>query len=231
MIIAIDGPTASGKGTVAKMLATKLGFLCLDTGACYRAITVFFLKNGIDHTNPESYIPALEELEVFARCNPDGSVSLFINDEDITERLRDNEVSVCVPHIAHLPEVRVKVRKIQHKIAELNNGLVCEGRDTTSVVFPNADFKFYLDAKLNVRAYRRYMQLRSSGENIPLSQIKREIIARDEADMTRAESPLIRVKDAIYINCSRQSPHKTVERLFKIITKRIKNQISSGFSR
>ena len=215
--VAIDGPVASGKGTVAKMLARKLGLLCLDTGALYRGITIHFIDNEIDYHDPISYNRALGGIDLTVKC-VEGATFVYLNGEDVTARLRVNEVSVMVPHIAKLPEVRAKALTIQQQVSG-NSSLVCEGRDITSVVFPNASFKFYLTASVRERALRRFNELESKGETVPLDQLMQQISDRDNADMTRTQSPLVYVPSAIKIDASKIDAYTVVKRMEKIITK------------
>ena len=212
--IAIDGPVASGKGTVARMLARKLGLLCLDTGALYRGITVHFIDHEIDYADPVSYNRALGEIELSVKCI-DGMTFVFLNGEDITGRIRTNEVSLRVPNVAKLPEVRAKVFDVQRQVAS-DTSLVCEGRDITSVVFPNARFKFYLTASVAQRAKRRYNDLDGK---VSIKELESQISERDNADMTRENSPLICVPTAIRIDASKIDAYAVVKRMERIISK------------
>lgn len=215
--IAIDGPVASGKGTVARLLAKHLGYLCLDTGAVYRGIACHFIDNDIDINDTAALIVALKRMKLSVKCI-EGSTSIFLDEQDITKRIRDNLVSTYVFKIAKLPEVRLKVRSIQYSIAK-ENTLVCEGRDITSVVFPRARFKFFLTAKLKVRAIRRHAELIKKGEDIRLERVIDQIYDRDKADKNREKSPLKRVKDAIKIDSSKQDAYSVVRQMEKIIRK------------
>ena len=215
--VAIDGPVASGKGTVAKMLARKLGILCMDTGAIYRGVTVHFIDNEIDINDPISYNRALGDIDISVKCI-EGATFVFLHGEDITARIRTNEVSVRVPQIAKLPEVRAKVLLVQQQVAS-GSSLVCEGRDIASVVFPNARFKFYLTASVRQRALRRFNELSNRGEKVTLEQLMQQIADRDHADMTREKSPLVCVPNAIKIDASRVDAYTVAKRMEKIITK------------
>jgi len=217
--IAIDGPTASGKGTVARRLARKFGFLCLDTGALYRGITLFFLDNEVDMDDPVSYSRALQEIDLQPRCI-EGETLVFLNGENVTKRIRDNIVSVNVPKLAKRPEVREKVRQIQKAVGEKST-LVCEGRDITSVVFPKARFKFYLTASVNARAHRRLLDLKSKGEDVSIEALREQITERDKLDMTRDESPLVKVDDAIVIDATKINAYQVGKKLERIITKEL----------
>lgn len=217
--IAIDGTTASGKGTVAKMLARKFGYLCLDTGAIYRGITVYFLNHEVDISDPIAIHRAVGDIDIDVRC-VDGNTLIFLHGVDITKQIRDNAVSTTVPQIARIPEVRSLVRQIQTKVGE-SNTLVCEGRDITSVVFPKALFKFFLTASVEERARRRWNDLTKTGESVPLSVLKEQIAERDRADMSREVSPLVCVKGAVYIDATKVSAFEVVRRMERIITKKL----------
>jgi len=217
--IAIDGTVASGKGTVARLLSRKLGILGLDTGALYRGVTVAFQDNKIDLTDPVSVDRALGQIELTVKCI-EGETFVFLNGEDITRRLRDNEISVAVPYVAKIPEVRTKVRSVQHDVST-GASLVCEGRDITSVIFPNALFKFYLTAGVKQRAIRRYRELAAKGDTVSLTELTKQIAERDIADMTRQNSPLIRVKDAIFIDTTHATAYAVAKRMEKIITREL----------
>ncbi|MCL2756196.1 MAG: (d)CMP kinase [Firmicutes bacterium] len=219
--IAIDGPAASGKGTVAKMLAQRLGIICLDTGALYRGITVHFMNSKVNLGHESEVNSALENLNLRV-CHQGGSTLVFLNDKDITEHLHDIEVSATAYKVAVIPAVRKKVRSIQHEIACCQD-LVCEGRDITSVVLPDAQFKFYLTASLEERARRRLNQERIQNPGITLEQVKQGIHERDVADMTREISPLVHVSDAVLIDASHISAVEVVQRMLDIINDKLKN--------
>ena len=217
--IAIDGPTASGKGTVARKLARKFDFLCLDTGALYRGITLFFLDNFVDMNDPVSYSRALQEIDLTVEC-VEGATLVFLNGENVTKRIRDNNVSINVAKLAKKPEVREKVRQIQKTVGEKST-LVCEGRDITSVVFPKARFKFYLTASVNARAQRRLLDLQAKGEDVSIEALREQIAERDKLDMTREESPLKQVADAIVIDATKINAYEVGKKMEYIITKEL----------
>ena len=207
MIIAIDGPTASGKGTVAKLLAQKLNILCLDTGAIYRAIAVCHLR-GLDW--------ATSKIDI--RCGADKQTLVFLNGEDITTEIRKLEVSAVTPELAVKQEVQDRVRKIQYQVAA-NNSLVVEGRETTSVAFPNADFKFFLTAKLEERARRRHAEFLRKGEPVTYEHVLELTRKRDQMDMGRAIAPLVKVPDAIEIDTTGRMADEVVDEMLAIILK------------
>ena len=221
MVIAIDGPSASGKGTVAKILATRLDFVYLSTGDIYRGITIWFLQNDADYDDHDSCRKILEKIN-FRVCVEHGDTHVYLNDKDVTGELHTPEVCDNVYHVAKMPFVREKVRAIQHDTAKDTN-LVCEGRDITSVVFPDARFKFYLTASVKARATRRMKQLAGKGfKHVTLESVKNTIADRDRADMTREISPLIRMPDAIVIDCTRMSAERVVKKMQRKMDKATK---------
>jgi len=213
--VAIDGTVASGKGTVAKMLANRLGIICLGTGALYRGITIHFMNKKIDLSCEAQIEFALKSLDLRV-CHEQGSTLIILDGKDITQWLEETEVSNLVYKIAAIPCVRAKVRAIQNDIAEKND-LVCEGRDITSVVLPNAQFKFYLTASLEVRAERRFLQERINNMDITVEDVMMAIHERDVADMARSISPLIHVYDAVLIDATNVTAAEVVDKMMEII--------------
>ena len=216
--IAIDGPSASGKGTNARLLARKFGFVCIDTGALYRGVTMHFMEKNVDIEDDAQVEKALKSMKMGFEF-VDGDTHVFLGDKDVTERLHDVDVCAQVYYVAQLQKVRERVRKIQHETAA-KGPTVIEGRDITSVVFPDALFKFYITATLKERARRRYMQeVKKGNATVTLSQIRNMIYGRDKADLEREHSPMVKVKDAFVIDCTRRSPDQVVRMMEKIITK------------
>ena len=217
--IAIDGTAGSGKGSVAKALAKKLNFYYLDTGAIYRSITYYLKKNNVNITKKndvENFIPKLNFKIDFERDENNGVFKQknILNNEDISNRIRTEEISEASSYVSQIPSVREFATKIQHQIAEKYN-VVMEGRDIGTVVLPNANYKFFLTASLKVRAKRRMTQL-----DLPQNKFKevmKEIEERDFRDINRKISPLKRAVDAIFIDNSNQSLEETVEEIFSYI--------------
>ncbi len=211
--IAIDGPAGAGKSTIAKKLAKKYGYIYVDTGSLYRAITLYILNNSIDYNNEENVESVLDKINIEIKYI-DSVQRVFLNDEDITNFLRTEEVSNATSVVATYSKVREKLVSIQRKIAS-SNKVVMDGRDITSVVLPNADLKIYLDATVEERAKRRFIEL--NDKSVDLEKIKEDIITRDNRDMTREISPLKRVDDAIYIDASNLGIEEVVEEISKLI--------------
>jgi len=218
-IIAIDGPTASGKGTVAKLLAKRFGIACLSTGAIYRGVCIYFMDNNVGHEDIDEITKRIGKVGIGITCGDNGLTMVSVDGVDVTDRLETITVSQHVAGYAKIPVVRARVKQIQNMIVE-SKSIVCEGRDITSVVFPNAKYKFYLTASLNVRAKRRHNQEVANGEDMPWRQVRKGIHGRDLTDMHRAISPLVRVKDAVLINSTRLNAKETVDKMARVIEKR-----------
>ncbi|MEM7624767.1 MAG: (d)CMP kinase [Planctomycetota bacterium] len=205
LIVTLDGPAGSGKSTVARRLAKRLGLDFLDTGAMYRGITAKAVDRGIDVVE-EDY--AVVELARNAKIHFDWDndpPSLIINEIDVTPRLRDSDVVSRVSDVAAMSAVRDVLVKAQRRIGEAHPGLVTEGRDQGSVVFPDAAVKFYLDASPQVRAERRANQLRELGKHVDLESIRESIVLRDRKDSSRKTAPLVCPEDAERIDTSGMS--------------------------
>ena len=214
MIIAIDGPSASGKSTTAKGVAERLGITHLDTGAMYRAVTLGIIEHGIDLDNHERICKFLEELEI----NFDSLNHIWANGHNVTGKIRTTEVSSNVSAVSAISQVREKMVAIQRAIAE-GSGCVLEGRDIGTVVFPNADYKFFLIADLEIRAKRRLVELEKIGEISSLSELKSDIQNRDRLDSSREISPLVQAGDAITINTGNLTIDEQIEKIIEIIKK------------
>ena len=216
--IAIDGPAQSGKGTNARRLARKFNFLCIDTGALYRGVTIYFTENQINLEEEAQVEKALKEMDLHVEF-AEGDTHVFLGKRDVSNMLHDVEVCAQVFNVSQVPKVREYVRAIQYKTAE-NQPVVIEGRDITSVVFPDALFKFYITASLKERARRRYAQEVAKGNaTVTLAQIRNLIYERDKADLEREHSPLKKVEGAIVIDCTRKSPDTVVKMMEQVITK------------
>ena len=212
MIIAIDGPSASGKSTTAKGVAEKLGFTHLDTGAMYRAVT-WGLKNAeITADDIEMIRHFLSEIEIYF----DAMNRIHLNGIDVSREIRSGDISSRVSAVSAVPEVREKMVQIQRQIAKGNN-CVLEGRDIGTVVFPNAEFKFFLIADVDVRAKRRLIDLEKMGETKTISELIADIRRRDELDSSRDHSPLIQAEDAIPIDTSQLTIDEQINKIINHI--------------
>ncbi len=213
--IAMDGPAGSGKSTVARRVAEKLGLLYLDSGAMYRAITVFAIQNGI-----ESNIPKL--IELMKSCHiefKDNGKTIFLNTEDVSVCIRTPKVDNLVADIAKVPEIRHEIVKHQQRIGA-EGSIIAEGRDLTTIVFPNADLKFYLDASVKERAKRRYSDLQAQNVKTTLEKVEAEITERDEKDTSREHSPLRAAQDAIYVDTTGKTINEVVDYIVEQVNDR-----------
>lgn len=216
--IAIDGTAGSGKGTLAKQLAKKLGFGYLDTGAIYRSVAYYMIKTGVDLSKGENIAKAVKKINfkvVFEADENGNKVQKNILDgTDLGEKIRTEEISLASSIVSQVKEVREFATKIQHEIAS-SFDVVVEGRDIGTVVLPNANYKFFLTASPQVRARRRLKQLKLPEDNF--ESVLEEILERDRRDMTRALSPLKAAEDAVYIDNSNQLPEETLKEMLSYI--------------
>ena len=213
LIIAIDGYSSCGKSTFAKAIAQKLNYIYIDTGAMYRAVTLFALReklitNGIVN---ESFLKdRLDKIIVRFKKNEITSKNeMFLNDENVEEEIRRMEVSNSVSQISQLKSVREKMVDLQRQMGK-SSGVVLDGRDIGTVVFPNADIKIFMTADPDIRAQRRFDELKAKGEKISFEEIKINLMKRDEIDTTRTESPLRKADDAIVLDNSNLSPNEQI---------------------
>tara|TARA_B100000676_G_scaffold94280_1_gene94023 strand:- start:1 stop:651 length:651 start_codon:yes stop_codon:yes gene_type:complete len=214
MIIAIDGPAGSGKSTTARLLAKKLDFIYLDTGAMYRAVTLFFLDNKIDLTNPDEVSSALNKINLKIE-NQSSSFNVFVQNTNVNNLIRDELINKNVSNVSEIYSVRKKMVEIQREFSS-NKDIVIEGRDIGSCVFPNADYKFYIEADISVRASRRLKDL--SNGNKSLDEMCKLLLERDKIDSNRDISPLIKPKDAYVVDTTLLTIEEQVIKLFNIIT-------------
>lgn len=220
LIIAIDGFSSTGKSTLAKLLAKELGYIHIDSGAMYRAITLYALENGMIHKGKVSefeLLPQMEFLDIHFELNAEnGKNEIYLNNENIEEKIRKMEVSSNVSLIAKIPEVRYFAVELQRRMGE-NGGIVMDGRDIGTTVFPNADVKIFLNASAEERAKRRYEELLKTDNPASLEEVVANITARDEMDSTREVSPLKQADDAILVDNGKLTPEETLEEVLKII--------------
>lgn len=215
MNIAIDGPAGAGKSTIAKEIAKKLGFIYLDTGAMYRAMAVCALNNGIDPNDEKAVIPLLGSTNIEVKYL-NGEQRVFVNGNDVSEEIRRHEISRAASDISRIPAVRLKLVELQREIAAKND-VVLDGRDITSYVLPNAEFKFFLTAAQEERAKRRCLQLEEKGTKTDFDTILKDIIERDYNDSHRAFAPLTKTEDSILIDSTFLTKDEVVAELISII--------------
>jgi len=214
-VIAIDGPAGSGKSTVSKLIAKRLGLLYIDTGAMYRALTLKAMRSGLDLDN-ESSLTGLAGSTNIDLKEAGGRLNVFLDGEDVSGSIRTPELTNNVKYIARVPGVRKEMVGLQRAIGE-RSGAVLEGRDIGTVVFPDADYKFYLDAGIAERARRRHKELVESGQNVGLKSIEKDVAARDESDMKRSVGALKVADDAIVIDTTDLSIDEVVEKILSYI--------------
>lgn len=217
--VAIDGPASAGKSTIAKILATKLNFVYVDTGAMYRTITLATKKNGIAYNDEEKIKKLLSQTEI--RFEPGTPVQrVFLNDTDVTDEIRSAEVTNNVSVVASFADVRSNLVNRQREIAN-SNSVIMDGRDIGTTVLPEADIKIFLVASVDERAQRRYKENVAKGMTTDLETLKHEIEARDYKDSHRQISPLTQAKDAILVDTTGQSIDEVVSKIANIIENKI----------
>lgn len=217
--IAIDGPAGAGKSTIAKRLAKELGYIYVDTGAMYRAMAYYFLKNHISAEDENRIAAACEHVDITIRYQ-DGEQQVILNGENVNGVIRNEEVGNMASSTSVYPVVRKKLVELQQQLAVKEN-VIMDGRDIGTVVLPNADVKIYLTASSKVRAKRRYDELTSKGEVCDLEQIEQDIIDRDYRDMNRETSPLKQADDAVLLDSSNLDIDGVVEKMKEIIKSRV----------
>lgn len=217
--IAIDGPSGSGKSSISKVLAKKLGFISLDTGALYRTIAYFLKNRKINYEDENTVAQNLQDINMNLRYL-NSNQRVFLNDRDVTNVIRSEEISMISSRISAMPCIRSYLLEFQRNMAKKHN-IIMDGRDIGTVVLPNADVKIFLTASPEVRAKRRYLQLIESGEKAEYNEIVADVIKRDFNDTHRKISPLKQAKDAIFFDSSKYDFEQTVDNLLKIIKERI----------
>lgn len=211
MIVTIDGPAGSGKSTVAKQLAVRLGVRFLDTGAMYRAVALAVLNENIDENNAADVETLASRVEIQFQGD-----QLFLNGKDVSEAIRRSDVTAISSVVAANPSVRHRLVELQREVGNAGS-LVTEGRDQGSVVFPDAQFKFFLTANLDVRARRRHKELVGKGSSLTLATVKSQLSQRDDRDENRAHAPLKPAPDAEQIDTSDVSISQVVDRLVETV--------------
>lgn len=218
IIIAIDGGPGTGKSTVSDYIANKLNIVHIDTGAMFRAVGYFFVKNNIK-LSKESVVSNLDKIDV--KLEYKGLKTLvFLNNEDVTDFIRTNEVSMAASYVSKIKEVRKKLLELQRNMANTIS-VVLDGQDIGTVVFPNADFKFYFTCSMEVRAKRRTEDLNKKGNNTTYEEVKDLLEKRDRDDRARKEAPILKAEDAIDIDTSYSTVEETAEKILNIIAERI----------
>ena len=218
--IAIDGYSSTGKSTIAKQLAAILGYVYVDTGAMYRATTLYALNHGFiakDHFNINDFVLELHKISISFQFNAElGFAEVFLNGENVENAVRTMHVSSFVSKIAAVPEVRYRLVKQQQLIGE-SSGIVMDGRDIGTVVFPNAELKLFMTATDKVRAQRRYDELIAKGDEVSFEEVLHNVRERDYVDSHRENSPLLKASDAIEIDNSELSIEDQFEKIMELV--------------
>ena len=217
--IAIDGPAGSGKSTVAKQIAKKLNLLYIDTGAMYRAVGLYCLKNNIDIDKEEKIAFALKNMNMSIELL-EGIQNIYLNGENVTEKIRTQEVGKAASDVAVILAVRQKLVQIQRDLAKGHN-VIMDGRDIGTNVLPDASVKIYLNANIEERTKRRCNELKTLGKQYDKEQIKKEIIRRDENDKNRKYNPLKKAEDAFEIDSSCMNIEQVIEAILNVVKQKI----------
>lgn len=213
--IAIDGPAGAGKSTIAKKIAAKKNMIYVDTGAMYRAMALFMLREGVDLSDTKAIAEKCTEADITIR-HKDGVQCVFLNGENVNDLIRTEEVSEAASKTSVVPEVRKKLVSLQQELAIVES-VVMDGRDIGTKVLPAARLKIFLTASAAVRARRRYDEFLAKGESADLLEIEKEIKERDHRDMTREESPLVQADDAVLIDSSDMTIDEVVDKIISLI--------------
>lgn len=220
IIIAIDGFSSTGKSTLAKELAKHLGYVYVDTGAMYRAVAFFAMQKGYigkDFFDIQSLINSLPFIKLVFQFNPDlGFSEMYLNDVNVEREIRTIEVSNYVSKVAEIPEVRSKLVEQQQEMGK-NKGIVMDGRDIGTVVFPDAELKIFMNASAHTRAERRYKELKEKGDVVSFEEVLKNIEERDYIDTHRDDSPLVKAKDALEFDNSNISKQEQFQKVLKLV--------------
>jgi len=216
IIIAIDGHSSCGKSTLAKDLARVFDYIYVDTGAMYRAVTLYFLENNVNIESEKEIEKALDEINIHFELAHSGQQETFLNDVNVEKSIRSPQVAGYVSPVAAISAVRTKLVSQQRALG-IKKGVVMDGRDIGTVVFPKAEVKLFLTADPEVRAHRRYKELISKGVSVTLNEVKHNLKERDRIDTTRTDSPLIAAKDAIIVDNSNIGIEDQLDMVLKLI--------------
>mgnify|MGYP002647164549 CR=1 FL=1 len=216
--IAIDGPSGAGKSTIAKSLAKELGFVYIDTGAMYRAVGLYVMRNGIDPKDESSVVTILDQVDISITYE-NGTQHIFLNGENVSELIRTPQISMYASDVSALVPVRLKLVELQRKLAK-SRSVIMDGRDIGTYVLPYAQLKIFLTASSEERAKRRYEELKAKGEKCSLEQIAADMAKRDENDSKRAFAPLKAADDAVVLDCTFLNPEQVTKKIISLLNER-----------
>ena len=215
MRVAIDGPAGAGKSSIAKAVSKKLGFVYIDTGAMYRAVGVYAIENGIE-INAENFTDEVLDKIKIDIAYVDGTQRIYLLGEDVSQRIREADVSIAASNVAVIPAVRLKLVELQRTLAE-KTSVIMDGRDIGTYVLPDAEVKIFLTASSDVRAKRRLLEMQEKGMEADFETVKRDIEYRDKNDSEREFAPLRKAEDAILVDSSDMTIEQVIERITEII--------------
>lgn len=221
-IVAMDGPAGTGKGTITSLISKEMGLVNIDTGATYRCVALYAIKNNIKLEEKEKIIESLPNIHIDMK-NEQGVQKVYLNNEDVTNEIRSKEVTKIVSQVSSIVEVRLAMVEVQRNLAK-GKDVIMEGRDITTYVFPNADVKIYLDADEEERAKRRYKEMQEKGIEMTYEEVLKNIQIRDKNDKEKEIGALKIAEDAIYIDTTNLSIEEVKEKVKEIITEKYKNK-------
>ena len=216
--IAIDGPSATGKSTLAKALAKELSFIYIDTGAMYRAVGLYNIRKNIDLNNEDDVVNTLKDISIDIKYI-DKEQRIFLNGEDVSSQIREEKVGMAASIVSTYKKVREVLVELQRSLANVQN-VIMDGRDIGTVVLPNASLKIFLTASSEERTKRRYLELKEKGKDVSIEDVAKELEERDERDTKRANSPLTKAEDAILVDTTNMNIKKTIEHIKNLYEKR-----------
>lgn len=218
--IAVDGPAGSGKSTVAKAVAKKLGIIYVDTGAMYRSVAYYCMQNGISTADEDGVLSVLEDIHMEIQPDEDGQ-RIFLNGKDVTLTIRTQDIGQGASDVGKIQSVREKLGQMQRQMAEVHS-VIMDGRDIGTYVLPDAAVKIYMDASVEERAKRRRDELMQKGETLSMEAVRAEIMKRDENDINRKHNPLRQAADAVYLDTTALAIDQVVEKILKIVAQKVK---------
>lgn len=216
--IAIDGPSATGKSTLAKALAKELSFIYIDTGAMYRAVGLYNIRKNIDLNNEDDVVNTLKDISIDIKYI-DKEQRIFLNGEDVSSQIREEKVGMAASIVSTYKKVREVLVDLQRSLANVQN-VIMDGRDIGTVVLPNASLKIFLTASSEERTKRRYLELKEKGKDVSIEDVAKELKERDERDTKRANSPLTKAEDAVLVDTTNMNIEKTIKHIKNLYEKR-----------